>query len=104
MSRAEAAGDRVLALQVLHQAITNATDEPTVRSRARTYTRPLVKAQEDARRFLTASTGGWADARVRWCATAGISAEWLALHLANMAMAWANSARRRRLGLPPSMR
>ena len=44
-----------------------------------------------------------ADDRVRacWRDVAGILAENLALHVANMAMSWANSARRRRLGLPP---
>ena len=36
--------------------------------------------------------------RARWCTVAGILAENLALHLANRAMSWANSARRKRLG------
>ena len=43
----------------------------------------------------------WAEVRAPWRDVAGILAENLALHLANMALFWANSARRRRLGLPP---
>jgi hypothetical protein len=102
MSRAEATGDRVLALQVLQQALADASAEPTVRGKARTYTRPIPEEQEEARRFLTARTGGWAEARARWCAMAGIEAEYLALRVAKMAVGWANSARRARLDLPPT--
>ena len=43
-----------------------------------------------------------ATGQARWRDVAGILAESLALHLANMALAWANSARRTRLGLPPA--
>ena len=99
MSRAEATGDRVLALQVLQQAIADASAEPTVRGKARTYTRPIPEKQEEARHFLTARTGGWAKARARWCAMAGVKAEHLALRVAKLAVNWANSARRRRLRL-----
>ena len=80
----------------------DATAEPTICGRARTYTRPLQEEQEEARRFLTARTSEWAEARARWCDIAGISAENLALCVANVAMSWANSARRRTLGLPAS--
>ena len=73
MSRTEATGDRVLALQVLQQAIADASAEPTGRGKA----------------------------RARWCAMVGVEAEYLALRVAKLAVSWANSARRRRLGLPP---
>ena len=102
MSRAEATGDRVLALQVLQvlqQAIADANTEPTVCGKARTYTRPIPEEQEEAQRFLTARTGGWAEARARWCAMASVEAEYLALCVAKMAVGRASSARR--LRLPP---
>ena len=85
MSRAEATGDRVLALQVLQQAIADASAEPTVHGKARTYTRPIPEEQEEA--------------QARWFAMAGIEAEYLALSVAKLAVGWANSARR--LRLPP---
>ena len=46
--------------------------------------------------------GRWAGARARWRDVAGVLAENLALYVANVALAWANSARRARLGLPPT--
>lgn len=88
MSCAEATSDRVPALQVLHQAITDATAELTVRGRARTQTRPLAEEQEEARRFFTARTGEWAEARARWCDLAGVSTEWLGQCVARLALSW----------------
>ena len=81
MSAGASEGERILALRVLEQALLDATASPVPSGRVRSQCRPLAQEQEqeqeEARRFLHASTGEWAAARVRWCNLAGVSAEWL---------------------------